>query len=63
MLYLGNKDLSPSAQLPPERSYTLGDENTCTAINTSSIDGWLYGEVKNHKPCPLVPNGQGHAHS
>ena len=43
MLYLwNNKDLSPSAQLPPERSYTLGD--------------------KNHKPRPLVPNGQGHAH-
>jgi len=40
MLYY--KDLSPSAQLPPERSHTLGD--------------------KNHKPRPLVPNGQGHAH-
>jgi len=42
MLYIwNNKDLSPSAPLPPETAYTLGD--------------------KNHKPRPLVPNGQGHA--
>ena len=28
MLYnWNNKDLSPSAQLPPETSYTLGDKN------------------------------------
>ena len=28
MLYIwNNEDLSPSAQLPPERSYTLGDKN------------------------------------
>jgi len=44
MLYLWNsKDFSPSAQLPPEISDTLGD--------------------KNNKPRPLVPMGQGHAHS
>jgi len=28
MLYIwNNKDFSPSAQLPPETSYTLGDKN------------------------------------